>query len=350
MQTNETTAPRASRRDALKAMLDNGIPGRWWAVTPSRLVGDKPLAVKALGHDLVVWRDAAGQAHVQQDLCPHRGAKLSQGFVHEGKLTCWYHGVQVDGEGRIAAVPAYPDCPLVGKPGVKTYESVESREAIFAYFPSAAHPEPIPFELPPEFVTDEWSSFLCTAVWQCNYQLALDNLVDPMHGSYLHAQSFTLAYGKKADVMKVDNTEKGFIVAREGQRDVNFDWTEMVDTGAYWVRLDLPYPPAAGPGGLFRIIGFCTPIDRDTCRVYFWRLRKTSGWQRDVWRFMYRNRLEERHWNVLEQDRIVLEGIGHAPEREMLYQHDIGVSHLRRILQKDARAELDAAKASEAAA
>jgi hypothetical protein len=53
---------------------------------------------------------------------------------------------------------------------------------------------------------------------------------------------------------------------------------------------------------------------------------------------------------VLEQDRIVLEGIGHTPEREMLYQHDIGVSHLRRILQNHARAELDTAKADEAAA
>ncbi|HEX7007353.1 MAG TPA: aromatic ring-hydroxylating dioxygenase subunit alpha [Alphaproteobacteria bacterium] len=350
MQTNETTAPRASRRDSIRAMLEVGIPGRWWAVTPSRYVRDKPIAVKALGHNLVVWRDADGVAHVQQDMCPHRGAKLSQGFVHEGRLTCWYHGVQIDGDGKIAAVPAYPDCPLVGKPGVKTYPCIERNEAIFAYFPSAAHPDPIPFELPPEFVSDEWSSFLCTAVWQCNYQLALDNLVDPMHGSYLHAQSFTLAYGSKKDVMKVENTEHGFIVSRTGQRDVNFDWTEMCDTGAYWVRLDLPYPPAAGPGGLFRIIGFCTPLDADSCRVYFWRLRKVSGWQRDVWRFMYRNRLEERHWNVLEQDRVILEGIGHRPEREMLYQHDIGVSQLRRILQQDARAELDAAKASEAAA
>ena len=34
------------------------------------------------------------------------------------------------------------------------------------------------------------------------------------------------------------------------------------------------------------------PEDNDNCRV-FWRIRGVQGWQRDLWRFMYRNRLEK---------------------------------------------------------
>lgn len=34
-----------------------------------------------------------------------------------------------------------------------------------------------------------------------------------------------------------------------------------------------------------------------------------SGWQRNVWRFLYRNHLEQLHWDVLEQDRIILENL-----------------------------------------
>ncbi len=42
------------------------------------------------------------------------------------------------------------------------------------------------------------------------------------------------------------------------------------------------------------------PEDNDNCRVFFWRIRGVQGWQRDLWRFMYRNRLENctgKYWN-----------------------------------------------------
>ncbi len=330
---NERREPAAAEIDAL---LDRGLPGQWYAVVRADWVNDKPLGLTRLGRRLVVWRDGSGAIHVQRGNCPHRGAPLSLGAVIDGKLTCAYHGVQIDGTGTIVSVPAYPGCSIEGKQALKTYPSREIANCVFAYFDSPIARAPVSFEPPEEFSSPEWSSMLCTATWQGNYQLALDNLVDPMHGSYLHSQSYTLAFGSKSDVMKVVRTANGFIVKREQQQGVNFDWTEFSATGADWVRLDLPYPKSAGPGGMFRILGFVTPIDEKSCQVFFWRLRKVEGWQRDLWRFMYRNRLEERHWNVLEQDRVIIEGMNDV-ESEMLYQHDIGVTYLRRLLQARAR-------------
>ena len=50
------------------------------------------------------------------------------------------------------------------------------------------------------------------------------------------------------------------------------------------------------------------------------RCRKVSDWQRDTWRFLYKNRLEQRHWNVLEQDRVAVENMEpDANQREHLY-------------------------------
>ena len=43
--------------------------------------------------------------------------------------------------------------------------------------------------------------------------------------------------------------------------------------------------------------------------MFFWRCRRVQGWQRNVWRFLSRNRLEARHWVVLEQDRVMLESM-----------------------------------------
>lgn len=320
-----------------------GLRGQWYALMPSRWVaGDKPVQVTRLGEKLVVWRDSKGTAHVQRDVCPHRGAPLSLGRVIDDRITCPYHGIQLDGTGTIKSVPAFPGCSLEGKHALKTLPSMEMRDAIFAYFDSAEHPEPVPFDPPFEFASPQWSGMLCSGHWKSSHLLVHDNLVDPMHGSFLHAESFTLAYGAKQDKMAIEKTDKGFIVKRLEQQGVNFDWTEYCDTGAQWYRLDIPYPAGAGPGGPFRIIGFVTPIDRHNTQVFFWRMREVDGWQRDAWRFMYRNRLEYRHWVVLEQDRVAVEGI-EDDVTEMLYQHDIGVTHLRRLMQQTARKQLDAA-------
>ena len=171
--------------------------------------------------------------------------------------------------------------------------------------------------------------------------------MDPMHGSYLHAASHSMARGEKSAVMRISPTPTGLIFEKVGQRDINFDWVEWGETGALWMRLAIPYRKDAGPGGNFYIIGFATPVDEHNCRVFFWRCRKVEGWQRDTWRFLYKNRLEARHWRVLEQDRVMLEQFEpDANQRENLYQHDMGVARLRRVFRTKAEAQLKALEAA----
>ena len=145
--------------------------------------------------------------------------------------------------------------------------------------------------------------------------------------------------------MRVKKTPTGLLFEKSTQRDLNFDWVEFGDTGCLWMRLAIPYQSKYGPGGSFGIVGFATPVDEDNTMVFFWRTRKVLGWQRSVWRFLYRNRLEGLHWAVLEQDRVVLENMApNARAGEFLYQHDVGLAHVRRLLEKRAKAELSGAE------
>ena len=43
------------------------------------------------------------------------------------------------------------------------------------------------------------------------------------------------------------------------------------------------------------MIGSYTLIGPNLSAVLFWRCRRVQGWQRNAWRFLYRNRLEARH-------------------------------------------------------
>jgi nitrite reductase/ring-hydroxylating ferredoxin subunit len=64
---------------------------------------------RLFGQELVVWRDSSGAAHVWEDRCPHRGMKLSFGFVRGDHITCLYHGWQYDRGGYCQYIPAHPD-------------------------------------------------------------------------------------------------------------------------------------------------------------------------------------------------------------------------------------------------
>jgi len=338
-------------RAEVEALLDLGLRNLWYPVVPSYQVGTAPVGVTRLGERIVLWRDGAGEVHAMEDRCPHRGARLSLGWNLGDRIACWYHGVEVTGEGRVARVPAVGACPLEGQSCVATYPVREVQGAVFLWFGDGSGAEPRPLDLPEELTSDAYSSFLCTAQWRCNYRYAIDNVMDPMHGAYLHAASHSMAEGDKTAVMRVKRTPTGIMFEKAGQRDVNFDWVEWGESGAQWMRLAIPYRKDAGPGGNFTIIGFVAPVDGDHCRVFFWRVRKVEGWQRDVWRFLYRTRLEALHWEVLEQDRIVLDEMAaEARAREFLYQHDTGLAHVRRMLQAEAERQVAARHARQAQA
>lgn len=318
-------------------ILNTGIRNLWYPVVPSWQVGNAPIGITRLGEQIALWRDAQGQVHAIEDRCPHRGARLSLGWNLGDRLACWYHGVELDGQGIVQSVPAVNNCPMEGKKCIKSYPVQERCGAIFLWFGIDLDAEPALLELPEQLSDEQWSNFLCMSNWKVNYRYAVDNVMDPMHGAYLHAVSHSMAEGDKQAQMRVRKTPTGLIFEKTNQQGVNFDWVELGDTGAMWLKLSIPYRKKYGPGGSFFIVGFATPIDDKHCQVYFWRCRKVQGWERSTWRFFYRNRLEGLHWAVLEQDRIVLEAMPeNARDQEFLYEHDVGMARVRRMLEQRA--------------
>ena len=329
--------------DAADALIAKGLRNIWYALCPSGFVGETPVSLRRCGYKMALWRDLSGKVHILEDHCPHRGAPLSLGIPMGDRIACGYHGVQVDKDGVAVAVPGAPGCRLEGMKATKSFPAQERAGMIWAYVGDELHPEPPELILPEELSSPEFSSFLCYAEWTGDYRYVMDNVMDPMHGTYLHRQSHSMSFGESQAAFRIRDTEHGYVFEKEGQRNVNFDWTEWGETGTHWMRLEIPYPKTGGPGGNFHIVGSYTPITDTMAAVTHWRCRKVDGWQRDAWRFLYKNRLEARHWAVLEQDRVMLEQCEpDARKREILYQHDMGLVRLRRRLKALAVGQLSA--------
>ncbi|MFJ3670448.1 Rieske 2Fe-2S domain-containing protein [Streptomyces sp. NPDC090106] len=328
-----------STRATAEHIYAHGLRNQWHPVVPSDFV--KPGAMRrvtALGENWLLFRTAAGTLSMLADRCPHRGAPLSLGRHLGDRVACWYHGVEVDGTGKVAAVPGLPGCNLEGKTLVTSLPVREAGGAVLAWFGDEEHPEPGELTVPDPLADDEISAFLCYAEWDVPWRYAMENLLDPMHGAFLHSESHTMFGGDTRAKFRIRETDRGYFFEKTDQRGVNFDWVELCHTGVDWVDLSIPYPPSAGPGGAFGIVGMACPVDAGRTGVFFWRYRKVRDWQRDTWRFLYRTLIEARHWDVLEQDRVMLEGLPQdADQHENLYQHDLGIVRLRRMYQAQAK-------------
>jgi nitrite reductase/ring-hydroxylating ferredoxin subunit len=84
------------------------------------------------GSELVIWRDSSGNAHVWEDRCPHRGMRLSFGFVRGDHIACLYHGWQYDSAGQCRHIPAHPALEVPQTIKVQTYRSQEKYGIIWA--------------------------------------------------------------------------------------------------------------------------------------------------------------------------------------------------------------------------
>ena len=69
------------------------IINNWYVAAMSDDVSaDKPLGVRMLGVDFVLFRNAAGQVICMAGVCCHRGAALGDGKINDGCVACPYHG------------------------------------------------------------------------------------------------------------------------------------------------------------------------------------------------------------------------------------------------------------------
>ncbi|WP_238162622.1 aromatic ring-hydroxylating dioxygenase subunit alpha [Cohnella sp. AR92] len=86
-------------------LRDNVLEHEWHPVCKSADVTSKPVSATVLGERVAIYRNSRG-VHALRDLCVHRGAMLSKGWIDNEKLVCPYHGWQYDDSGRCVCIPA----------------------------------------------------------------------------------------------------------------------------------------------------------------------------------------------------------------------------------------------------
>ncbi len=148
---------------------------------------DAPLVRTLLEEPILIWRDETGALHALRDMCPHRFAPLSKGTICDNIVTCGYHGLAFDADGKCTH---NPHGPVTSSMQVRSYPVMERYGAIWIWMGEAdqADPEKLPdmsfMEESPD--SAQIKGAIPTAA---DYRLLTDNIMDLSHVDYLHPTS-----------------------------------------------------------------------------------------------------------------------------------------------------------------
>jgi phthalate 4,5-dioxygenase oxygenase subunit len=147
-------------------------------------------AVKLLGQDLVLFKDASGDWGLLDRDCAHRGADLSFGRLESlaqgGGLRCSFHGWKFASDGRCLETPAEPaGSKLCEHIKQRSYPVIEKGGALFAWLGDDGSTPP-PFPAFDCFTAPASHSFAFKGLWSANWLQAFEVGIDPAHASFLH--------------------------------------------------------------------------------------------------------------------------------------------------------------------
>jgi phenylpropionate dioxygenase-like ring-hydroxylating dioxygenase large terminal subunit len=155
----------------------------WHVVARASELPEKGIMkARLLGEDLVMWR-LGGQPHVWQDLCAHRGSRLSLGSIEGENLVCAYHGWTYNGDGQCVRFPAHPEQRPPPTAHTKVYPTREEYGYVWA---SLGRP---PANLPyfPEWSDSNYRKIVCRPfVYKAGAPRAVENFLDVGHFPFVH--------------------------------------------------------------------------------------------------------------------------------------------------------------------
>jgi len=160
----------------------------WQPIAAVAQLDDAPTrAVRLLGEDLVLYKDAGGGYGLLDRHCPHRRADLSYGMAEERGLRCHYHGWLFDATGRCLHQPfeetAHPDAGFKDKIRTTAYPVQAKAGLIWAYL----GPAPAPLLPDWDLFHERGYKQIVFAEIPCNWFQGQENSIDPIHFEWLHS-------------------------------------------------------------------------------------------------------------------------------------------------------------------
>ncbi|XGV94802.1 MAG: Rieske 2Fe-2S domain-containing protein [Leptolyngbya sp. BL-A-14] len=161
-------------------------PNCWYAIAwADQLKVGQVMPAMIWQQAVALYRDAQGQIHALENVCPHQGVELHHGEVQGNCLVCPYHGWRFDEQGQCVHIPYLPAKQKLPRAQTRSYP-IQEKYGLLWIFPGS--PElAANYQLPeiPEFSDPTWLIIPITGHFNVHFSVCNENTIDVFHG-YLH--------------------------------------------------------------------------------------------------------------------------------------------------------------------
>ncbi|MEC9376270.1 MAG: aromatic ring-hydroxylating dioxygenase subunit alpha [Pseudomonadota bacterium] len=159
----------------------------WYPMASSDELQQKPLKIRGLGQDFVLFRGEDGKAKCLSNTCTHRGGSLAGGKIKGDCIECPYHGWQFDEAGCVQRIPSLGnDAKIPTRTRVDAYPVEEKHGIVFAFLGDLPEGQRPPIIDVKEWGQEGWTSTLQRYKIKGNYERSIENGLDPAHNEFVH--------------------------------------------------------------------------------------------------------------------------------------------------------------------
>jgi phenylpropionate dioxygenase-like ring-hydroxylating dioxygenase large terminal subunit len=249
---------------------------------------NKPLQVRMLGCDFVLFRDDQGRAICLSDVCCHRGASLAGGEIRNCNVVCPYHGWEYNAQGQCVLIPSRGEgTPIPKRVRVDSYPTQEKYGWVWAFLgdlPESERPA-IPDLFPEYDDTAGWARVPYGFEARANWMRFEENSLDTAHTNFVHRQ-FGARRNPKLQAFPLEHREWGAKVSRvkpaPGADQKTGELAKLLSADRKDTRVELE----------FSLVGLChriqptfregmsqinftarTPVEQKLSRAFGWQAR-----------------------------------------------------------------------------
>lgn len=245
----------------------------WHPVAYLDEVADKPVAAKLLDVDLVIYR-TGNEVVVARDICLHRGAKMSAGWMEGCNIVCPYHGFQYGAGGKCTKIPAHPGARIPDHIRLITVPSREAFGLLWVRLLDEEHPTA---------TFADWSEYddpaflhmrLPVYSWETSAARQVENFHDQAHLSIVHRNSFGNDLSAEVNDYAVDkHPDRLFMRTFYDAKDFQYSGDGASVRLEYENTVQFPFTSkfkSTDPQGRIYMI-FCAtaPTSAKACTVFF---------------------------------------------------------------------------------
>ena len=241
----------------------------WYVICRKDEIEENKILLKyVFDQEIIIWKKKE-RIMAWENLCIHRGSRLSLGSINNGILKCAYHGWEYNQDAQCVKIPSQPDIKIPKKACVKSYKVIEKMNMVWINLSKDTND----FVNIKEFNESNFNHVASGPyIMNASAPRAIENFLDVAHFPFVHENHLGVKDKPMIDDYDVVSSNKGIHASNVKVFQPNPDGTNKSGEVIYDYHVHSPFVASLGKDvskkERFVLVFYVTPISETKSMIY----------------------------------------------------------------------------------